>query len=140
MLDCDDEQYQRWWPGVHFEFHTVTRKPDDFGNVVFMDESVGKYRLRFKAVVTELVANERITWRAKKGIRLPGWLTLELANDSSGVQITHTLFVGYTGVGRFLDMFLKLYFSDRFEKELAAHANEEFRKLGTMLCEARAET
>jgi hypothetical protein len=48
MLNCTDGQYQAWWPGTHLSFHTVKRRPGDAGNLVYMDEFVGKRRIRVK--------------------------------------------------------------------------------------------
>lgn len=52
MLNCEDASYQAWWPGVHLQFHTVRRVAGDVGNLVYMDEYVGRFRLKFHAIVT----------------------------------------------------------------------------------------
>ena len=36
FIDCTDEDYQRWWEGVHLQFHTVTRTADNIGNLVYL--------------------------------------------------------------------------------------------------------
>ena len=40
MLNCTDQDYQRWWPGEHLAFHTLRRYPGDIGNLVYFDECV----------------------------------------------------------------------------------------------------
>mgnify|MGYP001350288213 FL=1 len=46
MIDCTDEKYSQWWPGVHLAFHTIKKKPGNIGNLVYFDEFVGKRRLK----------------------------------------------------------------------------------------------
>ena len=77
MLTCTDEQYQHWWPGTHFVFHTLKRTPTNVGNLVCMDEYVGEYRVKFQAVVKRLVPNQEILWHLRKfGVMWPAWLRL----------------------------------------------------------------
>jgi hypothetical protein len=44
LLNCADEQYRAWWPGTHLALHTLARYPGDVGNVMYMDEFIGKRR------------------------------------------------------------------------------------------------
>jgi hypothetical protein len=133
LIDCDDAAYQAWWPGTHLASHTVKRVPGDVGNVVYMDEYVGKYRIKMSAVVTEFEPGKRFACRMKKGILLPGWLYLDFVDDDEGVAITHTLEIGYPGAGKILDPLLRLRFSAQFEREMDEHARTEFPKLGELL-------
>lgn len=103
MLNCDDASYQAWWPGVHLQFHTVRRVTGDVGNVVYMDEYVGRFRLRFHAIVTVVVPGKAITWQFIKGVRLPGKLTLRLEDQAEGVALSHVVEVGFRGAGRVID-------------------------------------
>jgi hypothetical protein len=50
-LNPTDESDRRWWPGTHLEFHVVRKKPGHIGEVVLMDELVGRRRLRMKGTV-----------------------------------------------------------------------------------------
>ena len=129
MLNCTDEQYQVWWPGTHFQFHTMKRFPGDIGNLVTMDELVGPYRVKMKGIVTDVVPGKKVVWRMIKFMKLPAWLSLEFENNSSGVNVTHTLKVGLNGLGKLLDPLLKLNFSRKFEAALDEHARIEFPKL-----------
>jgi hypothetical protein len=133
FLNCTDEDYRRWWQGVHLSFHTLKRYPNNLGNLVCFDEFVGKYRLKFKGEVIEIIPGRKLVWQMKKGVKLPGWLTLVFEDSKEGVEIIHTLTIGFHGVGGILDPLLKVYFSDDFEKEMDKHAQVEFHKLAEML-------
>ena len=77
MLGCSNEDYQNWWPGTHLQFHTTKRYPDNIGNIVYMDEFIGKRRVKMEGIVIDAVSGQRIVWQMKKwGILLPVWLDL----------------------------------------------------------------
>jgi uncharacterized protein YndB with AHSA1/START domain len=133
MLACTDEQYQAWWPGTHIAFHTAVGRPGQVGSVSYMDEYVGKRRLRMKGIVTEVVPGKRVVWQFKRIVRLPAWLTLEVEDEAGGVTITHTIQAGFRGMGRVLDPLLRLYFTEEFELAMDEHAQAEFPMLAAML-------
>jgi hypothetical protein len=133
LLHCTDREYQAWWKGTHLEFHTIKRYPNDVGNLVYMDEFVGKRRVRMMAIVTEVAPGQRIVWQMKKIIRLPVWFSLELKDDGAGVMLTHTIRAGFGGVGRILDPIFRLYFSNEFSRAMDEHAQIEFPKLRDLL-------
>lgn len=74
LLNCDDESYQRWWPGTHLALHTIKRFPDGIGNTFYMDEYVGTYRIKLNGVVTGLIPGRMLEWRFKSLVLLPVWL------------------------------------------------------------------
>jgi hypothetical protein len=133
LIDPNDNAYQQWWPGTHLEFHRVRQRSGHVGDVVYMDEYVGKRRVQMNAVVTEVEPGRKITWQMTKGIRLPVWLCLELQDDVSGVMITHTIIAGFKGIGSILDVILRLYFSASFARAMDEHARTEFPRLGALL-------
>jgi hypothetical protein len=134
LLTCDDERYQRWWPGTHLAFHTLKRTPSNVGNQVYMDEYVGEFHLRFHAVVKDLVPSRRILWQLKAlGLLLPAWVSITLMNIADGVRIIHTVSAGYRGLGSKLDFAIRRYLSTRFERQMAEHANTEFNRLRDLL-------
>ena len=133
MLHCTDREYQAWWPGTHLAFHTIERRPGNVGNVVYMDEFVGKRRVRMTGVVTEVVPGKKLVWQFKKVLRLPAHLILEAADEENGVTITHTLQAGFRGIGRLLDPLLRIYFSEEFKKAMDEHARTEFPMLRKLL-------
>ncbi len=140
MLHCTDDRYQAWWPGTHLALHTVQGRPGEVGSVVYMDEYVGRRRLRMKAVVTKVVPGRQVVWQFKQGVRLPARLILEAAGDDGGILLTHTLEAGFRGPGRLLDPLLRLYLSPTFEQAMDEHARTEFPMLGAMLRREAAKT
>lgn len=137
MLNCTDDQYQAWWPGTHLAWHTIAEHPGKIGSRVYFDEYVGKRRLKFEAIITELVPGQKIVWQLKKWVPLPAWLTLEFADSLNGIKVTHTLAIGFQGIGRLLDPVLRLYFSPGYANDLDEHARTEFPKLASMLADKR---
>jgi hypothetical protein len=137
LISADDDAYQRWWPGVHLQFHALRRVPGHVGTVVYMDEFVGRRRVRLHGVVVEAVPGEKITWQLKKGVRLPARVTLELADDPEGVAVQHTVRAGFDGVGQILDPLFRLYLSRQFVAELDKHVRAEFPMLRELLSGVR---
>ena len=133
LLHCTDSQYQAWWPGTHLAFHTLTRRPGDVGNRVYMDEFIGQRRVKLHGVLTAVAPGRKIVWQMVQIIRLPVWLTLQTADDGRGVTLTHTVCAGFAGPGRVLDPLFRLYFSDKFRRALDAHVKTEFARLRDLL-------
>ena len=134
LLAPTDDDYQRWWPGTHLQFHVVRAGgPDHRGDVVRMDEFIGSRRLRMSAVVTGTVPGRQIVWRMGGRIPLPVRLTLDLSDRPGGAAVRHTITAGFTGIGRVLDPLLRLYFDDRFVTAMDAHAQQEFQRLSQLL-------
>jgi hypothetical protein len=138
MLNCTDDAYQNWWPETHLAFHTKGRFANNLGNIVFFDEYVGKRRLKFDGIVVKVVQDNEIVWQMKKIVKLPAWLSLELKEKDNGVEITHTIKVGFSGIGELLDPILRLYLTPRFKKDLEDHAHFEFTRLAEILCRNHA--
>jgi hypothetical protein len=103
LANPDDEAYRAWWPGSHLRFHLVARGDEHIGDVVYMDEYVGRRRLRMSAVVTTAIPGRRLDWQLKKGIKLPACLSLELEDHEGDVEITHSVRAGFSGIGGVLD-------------------------------------
>jgi hypothetical protein len=129
MLHCDDRQYQRWWPGVHRQFHTVDRKSGILGSKLRMDEYIGRRRISMDGYVEEIVRGRKLVWRMAYGVRLPARLILEYENRADGVEITHTIRAGFSGMGSILDPLLRLYFTPDFARAMDDHMHEEFQRL-----------
>ena len=138
LADPDDESYRAWWPGTHLQFHTVERGDEHLGDVVFMDEYIGKRRLRMRALVTDAVPGRKLDWQLRKGIRLPARLSLGLEDYEGGAEITHTVRTGFRGLGRILDPVLRVVMSESFARDLDAHVRTEFPLLRDLLRKRRA--
>jgi hypothetical protein len=66
-------------------------------------KGVVEQSLTANAGIMQMPCPEQLTWQLKKGVHLPVWLSLDLADDDAGVTITHTIRAGFNGLGRFLD-------------------------------------
>ncbi len=139
FINPTDHAYQNWWPGTHLEFHYLRHKPNHIGSVIYMDEWVGKYRLRAAAVVVEVVPGRKIVWHFQKGIRVPVRLALEFTDHTKGMTITHTLQAGFQGLGAIFDPLFRIYFSDKFARALDEHAQIEFPRLQDILSFAKLD-
>jgi Polyketide cyclase / dehydrase and lipid transport len=126
LAEPEDRAYRRWWPGTHLRFHRLESHPDHVGDVVYVDEYVGKRRLRGHGIVTEAVPGKRLVWRVRRFVTLPAWLRIELAGDGPGVTITHTVEAGFGGVGKILDPLFRLYLTRTFAEALDEHVRTEF--------------
>jgi hypothetical protein len=133
LLRAGDEDYRRWWPGTHLQFHTLRHAGGDVGNLIYFEEFVGKRHERTQALVVDLVPGRRLVWQLKKGVRLPVWIQLEFQDGAGGVAITQTTRAGYEGAGRILDPLLRLYFSRGYARALDDHATTEFPRLRELL-------
>jgi hypothetical protein len=135
LANPDDESYRAWWPGTHLELHTAERGDNHVGDVLYMDEYVGKRRLRGSAIVTEAIRGKRLVWQFKRGIKLPAHLELEFSDYEGGVAITHTVRAGCRGPGRVLDPALRVLLSRAFANDLDDHVRTEFPLLRDLLRE-----
>lgn len=140
LLNCTDREYQAWWRGTHLAFHTIERRPGNVGNVVYMDEFIGKRRVKMRGIVTEVVPGKKVVWQFKEIFRLPVRLLLKVDDDDEGVAITHTIQAGFKGMGRHLDPLFRIYFSDEFERAMDEHAKAEFLMLRDMLLDSAVQS
>lgn len=126
MVACTDEQYRSWWPGTHLQLHVLGRPISGVGDVVVMDEFVGRRRLRLRGVVEAVEPGRRLVWRFRKVVPLPARLSLELTPVPGGVLVRHMITAGWPGIGRVLGPLLRLFFTARFKADLDAHVHTEF--------------
>ncbi|MCE3266857.1 MAG: hypothetical protein K0S15_1566 [Solirubrobacterales bacterium] len=138
LADPSDRAYQQWWPGTHLQLHPLERHEGHIGDVIYMDEYVGRRRVRMTVIVIEAVRGERLVWQFKKLLRLPARLVLELADYEGGVAITHTIEAGFKGPGRVVDPLMRLFFSRRFAEAMDHHAKTEFPLLRDRLGDIKA--
>jgi len=135
IINVTNEVYQNWWPGTHLELQVIKRFPDNIGDIVVFDEYIGKRRVKFQTIVEKYIPGKEIVWKLDKGMLMPAWMTLECKDNNEGVTITHTLKAGYTGIGKLLDPFIKLFFPAGYRKDLLEHSETEFNKLPGFLSE-----
>ena len=136
MINPSDQRYSEWWPDEHLQFHIVKRGEDNhLGDVVFMDECLGENRrLTFFAVVITANRPNKIEWQMKKaGFRLPAVVELNLQDSDDGVKLKHETRIGYLGIGKLFDPFIRLYFNKSFQEALEEHCKVEWFKLAEYL-------
>lgn len=133
LINCTPEEYQRWWNGTHLILQTLEHYPDNIGNLVVMDEYIGKYRLKSKAVVVKAIPEKEIVWQVKKIVKLPIWLSVSFEEDKDKVKIKHEITAGFNGMRKIFDIFFRIFLSEDFEKAMNEHAKIEFPKLKEIL-------
>ncbi|MDQ1289653.1 MAG: hypothetical protein QG622_3219 [Actinomycetota bacterium] len=134
LLDCTDDAYNRWWPGVHLRMHVVRPgRPDHVGDLIFIDEFVGRRHLKATAEVVEAVPGTRIVWQVCRGVRLPIRLFLDLEDDTGGVALRHRIDAGFSGPGRLCDPLFSIYFGAGFATAMDTHVGTEFNLLRDQL-------
>jgi hypothetical protein len=121
------------YPGVHLQFHDVHRVAGDLGNVVYLDEYVGQFRLNLHAVAISANPGKEIAWQFKRVIRLPAKLILRLEDGRESVAISHLVEAGFGGLGRPLDPALRMWFTRESREALDAHVRAEFPRLRDLL-------
>ena len=133
LLNCNDDNYRQWWRDVHLEFHQLKSSPGHIGDLVYMDEHIGKFRMTAKARVTKLIPGKLIVWQVTRIIRMPIVLTLKLEDTVDGVIISHTIEAGFRRMGKLFDFILRFYMPRGFEDEMDKHVKTEFPKLRDLL-------
>ena len=138
MINPSDQRYSEWWQGEHLQFHIVRQGNENhLGDIVFMDEFLGKSRrLTFFAIVITANRPNKIEWQMMKwNLRLPAIVELHLTDSNEGVYLKHELRIGFSGIGKLLDPFIRLYFNKSFQKALEEHCKIEWYKLAEYLGE-----
>ena len=132
MITPNDQRYSDWWPEEHLQFHIVRfGDKEHLGDEVYYDEYLGKqFRLKFFAVVITATRPNQIIWQMKKaGFLLPAFLNFQLYDSPQGLQLKHELKLGYNGIARLLDPFIRLYFSKSMQAALEIHCRCEWLRL-----------
>jgi hypothetical protein len=128
FANCNNEAYQQWRPGTHIQFHPIKGRADEIGALIYMDEFIGKRRLRMTGELIDLIPGKRFVWQPRLYRPLPVRLTIELADDQAGVRVTHVIEARYAGVGRIFDPLFRLWFSRQFAADMDGHVKTEFVK------------
>ena len=129
LLNCDDARYQAWWPGTHLQFHRLSSRDGHVGETVYMDEFIGRFRVRMTGIVLSAFPGREIVWQMKWLIRLPVRLLRRLTDEPGRVRLSHTIEAGYRGIGRVLDPLFRLFFTSEFETAMDQHVRAEFPRL-----------
>jgi len=136
MINPTDQRYSEWWQDEHLQFHIVKHgNKNHLGDIVFMDEYLGKNRrLTFYAKVITANRPNKIEWQMMKWkFRLPAIVELGLRNFDDGVKLKHELRIGFSGIRKIFDPFIRLYFNKNFQQALDEHCKIEWYKLAEYL-------
>ncbi|HZP07963.1 hypothetical protein [Methyloceanibacter sp.] len=134
LANCDDEAFRRWWPGTHFQLHTVRGAPGTIGSIILMDEMIGQKRVKIRCELVELVPGRKLVWQVRRPLfRLPVKLIFALNDDDTGVEVEHAIEAGYAGAAAMLDPVLRLFFPARFAADKDEHVLKELPRLKAML-------
>ncbi len=138
LMNPNDADYRRWWPGTHLAYHTLDGKPASVGSRLLMDEYIGRRRLRMTAEVVAAEPGRSIVWQMVQVVRLPVWVRFRLDPVARGVRVTHTIEAGYRGRAAVLDGMLRIILDDTFVDDMDAHVCTEFPRLHRLLAAASA--
>ena len=133
MINCNDTDYQRWWPETHLQFHTIIRYPGEIGNIVYFDEYIGTTRLQTKAVVKRYEPGRLIEWQMKRFILLPVKILISVQMLPVGLEIQHVVSIGFDGILSILDPLFRILIPKNLENNLDGHVRTEFCKLTSLL-------
>ncbi len=137
MIEPNSKTYHEWFPEEHKEFYIKKRSNNEnhLGDKTYVDESLDeKYRIRFSGLVTKVTPSTSIEWKMTfLGIVLPAVLTIDFNDSDKGVVVVHKLEIGYKGIGKFLDAFIRLYFTKSYARALTNHCNKEWPRFAEYL-------
>lgn len=133
LLDFETWDYQAWWPDTHLQAKPLRRCPGHVGNRTFVDQWIGRYRLKMVEEITALDPQKKISIRVCRLGGLPIRMSYEFAEDDRGVTITYTTLAGFTGPLRILNPLFRVYFTRGFAAALDMHLKEEFLRLASLL-------
>ncbi len=134
LSTCDDDSFQRWWPGTHFQLHTTRGIPGTIGSHILLDEMLGDRRVKMTCEVVNLVPGQQLVWQLRRPLfRLPVKLALRFQDDDTGVQIEQSIEAGFQGAGEFLDPVFKLFFPESVARAKEEHVRAEFPRLRDFL-------
>ena len=136
MSNAPAEVYANWLPEEHYEFHVVKRSnTSPIGDLYYFDQNIGlKYRMKFFAIVKEANPPNRIAFQIRKfGINLPGYLALDFLDTEDGLALTETLRIGFNGLGRICDPFIKIVYGNKFFQVFKDHHKREWKNLSDIL-------
>jgi hypothetical protein len=138
MINPPPETYAHWLPEEHHKFHVVKHSNNPpVGDLIYFDQHISpKHRLTFYAVTRNADKPSHVLYQMRRfGINLPGYLELQFRDSAEGLRLDETIRVGFNGVGKILDPFLKLYFSKSFFTAMNEHHKREWTNLAKIIRE-----
>jgi hypothetical protein len=136
MINPPPEVYAHWLPDEHHEFHIVRHsKTTPVGDLIFFDQHISpKHRLKFYAITKTANKPNRVVFHMRKfGINIPGYLELEFCDISDGLLLVETIRIGFGGIGKVFDPFIRMVFNKSFFEALDGHHKREWTNLADIL-------
>ena len=136
MINPPPNVYDKWLPDEHYKFHLIKKgKEEPTGNFFYFDQNIGlKHRMKFHATLVVVERPFRIVFQMRKfGINLPGFLELNFEDTADGLVLTEQIRIGFKGIGKILDPFIRIVYSKRFFVEMDAHHKREWVSLAVCL-------
>jgi len=136
MTNLPSEVYAHWLREEHYEARVIKEgKNKPLGNLIYFDQNIGKkYRMKFHAIIRTANRPAKIVYQMRKfGISLPGYLELEFADTPNGLLLKEHIRIGFNGLGKVLDPFIRIVYNKHFFKEMDAHHKREWECLAEIL-------
>jgi len=136
MINPPPDVYADWLPDEHYEFHLIKKgKNEPVGNFFYFDQNIGKkYRMKFHATMITAERPNKVVFKMQKfGVSLPGFLELEFDDMTDGLELTERIRIGFNGIGRVLDPFIRIVYNKRFFEEMDDHHKREWQSLSDIL-------
>jgi len=136
MVNAPQDIYAHWLPEEHYEFHLIKEgKNAPVGNFFYFDQNIGKkYRMKFYASMVVAERPTKVVYQMRKfGITLPGFLELNFEDTADGLVLVEQIRIGFAGIGKVLDPFIRMVYSKRFFIEMDEHHIREWQSLAECL-------
>jgi len=138
MINSPQDVYAKWLPEEHYEFYLISKGENEpMGNYFYFDQNINlKHRMKFHATIITVKRPTKIVFQMRKlGVNLPGFLDLEFEDTSSGLALTEQIRIGFKGIGKVFDPFIKIVYSKTFFRNMDTHHKKEWEDLARCLKE-----
>lgn len=127
------KQYLQWHQ-AHKDYKRIKMTRAFVGSIIYFDEIIEGFRIKFKWKVVKLKDSELLILKAC--FFYPIFLHLSLKMINGNTVVSHELRIGFEfhGFEKFFDVPIKLFvFTDKIATALDKHAKEEFRNLEQLI-------
>jgi len=136
MVNAPQDVYVNWLPEEHYEFHLIKAGENaPIGNFFYFDQHIGKkHRMKFHATAVVAVRPTHVVYQMRRfGVTLPGFLELSFEDTADGLVLVEQIRIGFGGIGKIFDPFIRIVYSKRFFMEMDAHHIREWKSLAECL-------
>ena len=136
MVNAPQDVYANWLPEEHHQFHLIKAgESAPVGNFFYFDQNIGKkHRMKFHATAVVAIHPTNVAYQMRKfGITLPGFLELCFEDTMEGLVLIEQIRIGFAGIGKIFDPFIRIVYNKRFFKEMDTHHIREWKCLAECL-------